>query len=351
MDPFEALGDPNRRAIVELLRRRRPLGAGARRRAPDQPARRVPPPAAAQGGGAGDRPRRRARAGSTGSTTRASRRCAPTSSRSGATRRRASASPRRTRAVTEPPRARSRSTARSSTRSSVWAERTSLWWPAGALGLGRARGGHVRAAAGRADLRAHPGRRGARLGRGRWPGSHRTGSPTPGTCARTAPTPPSVEITFAAAADGHRGAIVHRGWSGSARRAPGCASATSAGGRGAAGLRRGCGRPRRRVGSGSRSVSAARLELFGVGLNNSGLELGGRPGGPPTSPASALRATGPARACPWCGGPAGPHARGGPPTSDRSRPRRRAARRGDAREQVLQRRPNCAGSRSECISQ
>ena len=58
-DPFEALGDPNRRAIVELLSARGPIGAGARRRAPDQPPGGVAAPPAAEGSG----PRRRGAVG------------------------------------------------------------------------------------------------------------------------------------------------------------------------------------------------------------------------------------------------------------------------------------------------
>ena len=80
------LGDPTRRAIFELLARRPSLGAGARRPAADQPTRGVAAPAGAEGRRAGRQPTPRAPAGSTGSTPRASPRCAPGSTASGATR-------------------------------------------------------------------------------------------------------------------------------------------------------------------------------------------------------------------------------------------------------------------------
>ena len=95
-DPFEALGDPNRRAIVELLGVGRAVGPGARRRAPDQPAGRVASPPAAQGGRA--RRRGAARDAADLPAPRRGRRGGPraTSSGSGARRRRASGSSPRT---------------------------------------------------------------------------------------------------------------------------------------------------------------------------------------------------------------------------------------------------------------
>ena len=57
-DPFEALGDPQRRAIVELLRGGERSVQEHRRRAADQPPGRLAPPAPAQGRGPRGRPSR-----------------------------------------------------------------------------------------------------------------------------------------------------------------------------------------------------------------------------------------------------------------------------------------------------
>ena len=96
----------------------------------------------------------------------------------------------------------------------VWTADIASWWPAdhsvsGEAGLaGSARG------PGRwPDLRAHRGRRRARVGRGDGAGNRPSASPTSGTCVATAPTRPQVEIRFTPAGDGAtRVDIEHTGW-------------------------------------------------------------------------------------------------------------------------------------------
>ena len=181
-DPFDALGDPNRRAIVELLGAGRTLRPGDRRRPAHQPAGRLAPPAAAEARPAWSSRSRVGRVGSTGSTTRAWKPSAPTSSRSGATR------ATRFRLVAENTRPRRRATVIEPIRLAfdvecpadhafdVWTRRIAQWWPAD----------HTRrpaATASRSSLEGRPGGRifertpsgdRARLGRG-----HRLGAARP----------------------------------------------------------------------------------------------------------------------------------------------------------------------------
>ena len=128
-DPFDALGDPHRRAIVELLRGGE---RSVREIADELPISR---PAVSRHlrllKEAGPRDRRAARHahGSTGCTTRGRRPCARTWSRSGATRPPASAWPPRTRSDRAAPRS-FRVACSPEHAFDVWAARTSLWWPA-----------------------------------------------------------------------------------------------------------------------------------------------------------------------------------------------------------------------------
>ena len=84
-DPFEALGDPNRREILRLLGEGDKAVTELADAMPISRPGRLAPPAAAAAGRAGDRAGPRAPVGSTTSTSRGSRRSRPISSGCGAT--------------------------------------------------------------------------------------------------------------------------------------------------------------------------------------------------------------------------------------------------------------------------
>ena len=94
----------------------------------------------------------------------------------------------------------------------VWTERTSLWWPKShSVSADPRADGDVRAARGRPRLRAHPGRRGARLGRGpQWDPPRRLAYRWHLRQDREDAT--RVEISFAPAGDGTAVTIVHSDW-------------------------------------------------------------------------------------------------------------------------------------------
>ena len=218
-DPFDALGDPQRREILRLLGEQRAGRARDRRPAADQPARGLPAPAAAQGVGPGRGGAARARGASTGSRRRGCSPSRPTSSRSGVMRPPASGSPRRTcrrraareyagRAAPAEPRGRLRARAtpspsgpsgsRCGGRPTTPSPATPRW----------SRSSPAR----RADLRARHRRDRARVGRDHRLGTARSGSATSGTCCATGPTPPTWRSASGAHGSGTRVEIEHRGW-------------------------------------------------------------------------------------------------------------------------------------------
>ena len=114
----------------------------------------------------------------------------------------------------------------------VWTERTSLWWPKGhSVSADPELDGDVRAA--RRAAASSSARRPARstTGARSSSGSRRAGSPTSGTCARTARTPRGWRSPSRPPREGTAVTIVHSGWERLGARAT-CASATSAAGAG-----------------------------------------------------------------------------------------------------------------------
>ena len=247
MNPFEALGDPNRRAIVELLRDGdRSVQELADALPISRPAVLAPPPAA-QGRRAWSATGRRARGGCTASTTRAIeevRHLSPATS--GATPRRGSRSRRRTYARGDRAARAGRSRSRRAPEHafSIWAERTTLLVAGGALGVRSPPsavvfeprpGGRIYERAPRGD--EHEWGRVTAL-------EPPPGSRTRGTCARTAPTPPTSRSRSRRVPDGTAVAIVHSGWERLGAKGPDLRERNTRGWAGAARTLRGCRRGR-----------------------------------------------------------------------------------------------------------